>query len=237
MSWWDSAPIVEMTIDDQESELRQAVDAELPERGLADTATTCLAQIIEGSAQGNRPESGSPESLNLHALMGIAVLTFRATRAAMAIVAAGYESEANRHLRSVVELHAHRKAIETDATGEEARAWLDRKRGRGITRRVQAAGTAKGLYGELSADAHGDPAGIYRRLMLVDGEARAVNWGPHRGLLSRLLLHQFSLYSLFAAKALADSAGVEVPRFLQLQKDLAATAAELKRLASGHGAA
>ena len=113
--------------------------------------------------------------------MGVAVLTFRATRAAMAIVAAGCESEANRHLRSVVELHTHRKAIETDATGEEARAWLDRKRGRGITRRVQAAGTAKGLYGELSADAHGDPAGIYRRLMLVDGEARAVNWGPLEG--------------------------------------------------------
>lgn len=69
------------------------VGDEVPEWALVDTATTSLAVVIEASAQTDRPGSGSPESLNLHGFMGIAVLTFRASRAAMAVIAAGYESE------------------------------------------------------------------------------------------------------------------------------------------------
>ena len=69
--------------------------------------------------------------------------------------------------------------------------------------------------------------------MLRDGDARAINWAPHRGTLSRLLLHQFAFCSLLAAKALGDSAGVDVPRSEQVHRELAATAAELRRLVRG----
>jgi hypothetical protein len=237
MSWWEHAPINEMTIDEHEEELRQTVDVDVPERALADEASTCLGMVIENTAQTDRPESGTPESLNLHALMSIAVLSFRATRAAMAVVTTGYEKEAIPHFRTALELHAHRTAIEADATGEEARAWLNRKRRHGIGRRVQEVTAAEGLYGELCPDAHGDPEGIFRRLMLVDGDERAVNWGPHRTPLSRFLLHQLSGYCVLAAKALAGSGGVEVPRLDHLQEQLATAAARLKGLASGAAAA
>lgn len=38
-------------------------------------------------------------------------------------------------------------------------------------------GAAQGLFGELCVDAHGDPAGIYRSLILIDGDERAGELG------------------------------------------------------------
>ncbi len=231
MSWWDSGPIEEMAIDEHERRL-QRLAGEVPERALADRATTALALVIERSAQRNRPESGSPDSFDLHGLMGIAVLTFRASRAAMAVIATGYESEANRHLRSVVELNAPRKAMEGDTTGAEARAWLEGRRGGRIT-----AGPGRWHYqGPLRRAVRGRPWRSSGHLPAPHAEGRRrarSQLGPHRGMLSRLLLHQFAFYSLLAAMALGASAGVDVPLAQQLHRDLATAAAQLKRLVPG----
>lgn len=232
MSWWEQAPVVETTIEEHEEELRTAFVIESLEPRLVSLASTALAVLLERTAQLERPASGSPESLRLHALMTIAVRTFRAARAGVAVLAAGYEGEARVHLRTLVELHSHQAAIDADPTGEEARAWLDRKRVRNVSRRVRDSMPegAEGLYSLLSEDAHGDPAGVYRTLMLVDGDDRAVNWGPHRGPRARFVLHQIALYCALAAQALGNVANVAVPRRDELYRELHASTARLKDL-------
>ena len=89
------------------------------------------------------------------------------------VLATGYELEALVFDRILVELMTHRRQVLLDATGDEARQWLQSPRGRGIGKRI--AKVAKGdLYDLQSRAAHGDP-----RLLepMLDAEVNMVPFG------------------------------------------------------------
>lgn len=156
----------------------QAEIRQLPEWGLANEASIGLAQALLAlgprTFMGPRHEGGP--ILQLYAQQIIGVRTFRAIRAAMAVLGAGYETETRALDRILVELIAHRETVQGDATGEEARLWLEGKRDRGIAAKVNAMQPAD-MYRNLCHDSHGDPRGAWR---LVHPETGAIVIGPQR---------------------------------------------------------
>lgn len=171
------------------------------EARLTDIASALLVRTLERvgplSTKGELGEndelggSDSPETLILGACTFIGAHAVRVIRAARAVLASGFESEARALDRILVELMAHRKAILDDSSAGEAVAWLRRKRIHGISKRVGAMGDAE-LYGNLCVDAHGDPGAVMR---LHNPETNTIELGPQRTAATRASL---LLYAGFA---------------------------------------
>jgi hypothetical protein len=151
---------------------------EVHEWSLAGQAAAGLAQVLlalpSRTWEGARDEAGSV--LQLYAQQVIGIRVFRTIRAAMAVLEVGYEPEARALDRILVELIAHRRTIQGDPSGEEARLWLEGKRSRGITAKINAM-QPKDLYASLCQEAHGDPRAVWR---LCDEQSNSLMLGPQR---------------------------------------------------------
>lgn len=137
----------------------------------------------------------------------IGIRMFRTIRAAMAVLATGYEPEARALDRILVELMAHRKVILDDPTGNEAQRWLEGKSGRGITAKVNAMQPSD-LYANLSQDAHGDPRAVWR---MHHAESQTIILGPQRDpLKSRASLLMYAGASVDQTRVIAAFDGTAV---------------------------
>jgi hypothetical protein len=171
-------------IDEQRARAELAMTAEW---SLAGRASMALAQVLSSlpraTYEGPVEEAGPFLQLSAQRIVGFRL--FRAVRAAMAVLAVGYEPEARALDRVIFELTSHRNLIEADDSGETAQQWLEGKAGRGIGAKVKA-NAPDDLYGNLSQDAHGDPRPVWR----LYGEATETYiLGPQRKpLASRLSL-------------------------------------------------
>src|SRR5665811_85439 len=175
-------------------------DAGLEAR-LADTASALLVRTLEsvppGQGKALLNEAGETvyqvdrDRIVLAAMSIMGTKALRVIRAARAVLASGFESEARALDRILVELMAHRGAILDDRTASEAMAWLRRKRKYGISKRVAAMGNRE-VYENLCVDAHGDPEAVLR---LRDPETNTIELGPQRGPGTRASL---LLYAGFA---------------------------------------
>lgn len=192
------------------SELRlQEAFRQVPEWELAGLASIGLAQVLLAlpprSYEG--PRSGAGPVLQLYAQQIIGIRIFRTVRAAMAVLAIGYEPETRALDRIIVELIAHRKAIDEDPSGEEARLWLDGKRDHGISAKVNAMQPTD-MYRHLSQDSHGDPRAVWR---LFHEESGAIILGPtRRPLAARASLLMYAGVCVDQAGIVAALAGLSV---------------------------
>lgn len=160
-----------------------------------------------------RPESRS-ERFMLFTQMMIGARALRVVQAARPTLAAGYELEALVYDRVLVELMAHRRQVLLDATGDEARQWLQSPRGRGIGKRI--AKVAKGdLYDLQSRAAHGDP-----RLLesLFDAERNTLSLAPARSDLTRASLVLHASFLTDQIEIIAALAGLKHPWLASLQE-------------------
>jgi hypothetical protein len=144
-------------------------------------------------------------------------------RAARAVLASGYEPEAQVYDRILVELAEHRRAIVADPTGVEAKAWLNGARGRGIGSRVTKQ-TANELYSGLSQEAHGDPRTILERMPRA---GRKVNIGPRRTRATRASLLLQAGFAYETAKLLADARGLCMDGADVIEKEIEAAWTQL----------
>ena len=71
-----------------------------------------------------RGKGGSPDEFRHEALWLMAVLGFRALRAAMSITSSGYADQATAQVRLNIELQARAQKVADDESGEAARQWL-----------------------------------------------------------------------------------------------------------------
>lgn len=161
------------------------------EVGLVDTACALLVRTLEhvrpGEGRlvltiGGEERQYDRRVLNACALMG--AHSVRVIRAARAVLSCGFEAEARAFDRILVELMAHREAMLGDPTGAEARAWLERERVYGISKRVAEMTDAE-VYRNLCMEAHGDPAAV---ASVVDQETNMIELGPRRGVRARVSL-------------------------------------------------
>jgi hypothetical protein len=162
----------------EEDDLSREFEA-LPERALGEVASTALAVVLVRCG-GHRAPLGSADRWRETATTVAAVRGFRAVRAGMAMLAAGYELEARAMTRMLTELLVHAQAAVEDPSGEEAHAWMGGQREHGISARVRAkTPNSPDTYKTLSRAAHGDPKGL-QALMTADGDADVLDWRPSR---------------------------------------------------------
>jgi hypothetical protein len=135
----------------------------------------------------HREPTGSLALARLLAQRFIGVRILRATRAARALLEIGFEPEARVFERILLELDAHRRAIDADPTGEEARAWLSRERIYKTKKKIEAVGLPGDVWEMANRDSHGDPGPV---LALADGKG-TIGMHPRRTPETRwvLILH------------------------------------------------
>jgi len=187
--------------------------AAAPLLDLVDDASALLMAVLLSTPSGDasvdldeedKVVGGDVQALHLLAQVGIGVRGLRVVRAGRATLACGWEPEARAHDRILIELAAHRKAILDDPSGTEALAWLNRRRGRGISSRVKALAPAD-LYSNLSTVSHGDPAPVSR---LLDPETGVVQLEPRRTNATHASLWLYAGFARDQAVVTAETAGM-----------------------------
>lgn len=193
---------------------------------LADQAMSLLATAMSSVApldslapdEVRTPRSGGVDGLKLFALQTMGVRALRVIRAARSSLASGYEPESLVHDRILVEFVAHRKAIVSDSTGEEARAWLEAETVRGVTRRV-AEVAPDGLYGFLSRSSHGDPRPLS---YLADYARQTFRLAPRRTDMTNTCLLFYAMFALDQAALVAAFARLDLPAHADLKEAIQA---------------
>ncbi len=188
-------------------------DAEL---NVADHASALLLGVLHAAApttthsvveldDSDVPVGGDAADVRRYAIVMMGVRGWRAIRASRAVLSVGYEVESRAYERIILELMAHRQAVLDDPhVCAVAIEWIGGRRRYKIGEKVDALG-AEGLWGELSHDSHGDPAGAIR---LIDPNPGSMLVGPARGLATRACLLLHAGFAHDHAVILAELAGV-----------------------------
>lgn len=204
---------------DHEAEIR-ALYERLPERELAELASSTLAVVLHQIGE-DEPLWRQPGTDRLTAAMVGGVRAFRAVRAGMAILASGYELEADAMTRLLLELVAETRAAVQDPSGSTARAWLSGGRERGISSRVKAAMPHRPTtYKELSRAAHGDPRAAFG-LAVADGDQHVVEWGPKQTPATARCLVAYAIGARDMAVLLEEATGRRLEAISALDQVLA----------------
>jgi hypothetical protein len=200
-------------VSDCEPQLRVLENAMLLLGGLMSSVEPPTGPLNPGEVGMPYPDS-RPERFILFTQMMIGARALRVVQAARPVLAAGYELEALVFDRILVELMTHRRQVLLDATGDEARQWLQSPRGRGIGKRI--AKVANGdLYDLQSRAAHGDP-----RLLepVLDAERNIVLLAPARSDLTRSSLTLHASFLTDQIEIIAVLAGLKHPDLPPLQE-------------------
>jgi hypothetical protein len=204
----------QVSLGEHEAQLRQ-VAFRSREYVAADWATSNLASVIQhagGSDWGS--EAGQCRE---QAIAFLSVRLLRACRAAIGVLAAGWETEGMGVVRQVVEINARLCEVAADKTPATGRRYLNGKPKTSIGEAIRAVtpevdpATVGALYRALSQDAHADAGGIMRRATVDDDLRASITWGPEHTDDTRLFTLTCASFAAEAATRLAVEAGVEHP--------------------------
>jgi hypothetical protein len=161
---------------EKEREMRDNAASELPTLQLVDEACRTLAEVIAHTPVAAGKTDRTPADFQHHALWFMGVITFRAVRAAIQAIGAGYEDQAVGYQRLIDETHNRAQKVARDQSGEYARNWLDGK----------PAGSGAKLAGQefwefLSGPVHSNVRAVLDWLAIsgADGNTKVV-LGPER---------------------------------------------------------
>jgi hypothetical protein len=174
--------------------------------------------VIEVDDETNKVTGGDVETLRLCAQFVIGIRVLRVVRAGRAVLAFGYEPEARAFARILVELHAHRREILRDESGEEARAWLARERRYKLGEKVSE-DAPPDLYDNLSSDAHGDPTPVER---LADPSTGNLELAPGRDARTQAALVLYAEMARDQAVVIAAHARVRLSGVDEVDRDIQA---------------
>jgi hypothetical protein len=160
----------------RENEFAERADGELEALSLADEVSRLLAEIIQNFTIDATKDERGADDLRRHALWFMAIITFRALRAAMHMFAIGYEDQAVGFHRLIDEIHNRAMKINDDDSGDQARAWLE---GKNFGKGAKLAGQE--FWEFLSGPVHANVAAVHDWLAVTqpDDSAR-VTVGPER---------------------------------------------------------
>ena len=183
MSDWSGRETVSLS--EHEARLRQ-VASETREYIAADWATSNLASVVQfAGASGWASQAGQHRE---HAIAFLSVRILRACRAAIGVLAAGWDIEGMGITRQVVEINARLCEVAADQTPETGRLYLHGRPKTSIGAAIRAAtpevdpSAMADLYRGLSQYAHADVGGIMRRATVDDDLPRVghVGAGAHQ---------------------------------------------------------
>ena len=160
----------------RETEFAERADGELEALSLADEVSRLLAEIIQNVTIDATKDERDADALRRHALWYMAIITFRALRAAMHMFAIGYEDQAVGFHRLIDEIHNRAIKINDDDSGDQARAWLE---GKNFGKGAKLAGQE--FWEFLSGPVHANVAAVHDWLAVTQPDDTArVTVGPER---------------------------------------------------------
>ena len=204
------------SFDGAEAWLRATALNDLAALPVARSATDALAVSLQGAAVPGAPDPAPPSYYARSALLLLSTLGLRTARAAIVVIASGYEPEAHGLKRRLSEIHARAQAIAADNSGQHARQWLEGK-GPSTPAKIAAKWGTVELWETYSASTHADARGMHWWLMVPtgDGEQRGVLVQPHRrppfgnAILTEIAMETRDLVAVMEVVRGAKLAGLE----------------------------
>jgi len=160
----------------REEAFREGAWADVEMMALADDASRLLCDLIERFKVAPADGDASADDVRRHALWFMAIIAFRALRAAMNTFAIGYEDQAVGFSRLLDEVHNRAQAVHGDASGKEAREWLA---GRNLGKGAKLAG--REFWDYLSGPVHANVRAVLDWLTITQPDgSNEVKLGPER---------------------------------------------------------
>jgi len=160
----------------REQAFREHAWADVEMMALADDVSHLLCELIERFKVAPADGDASADDVRRHALWFMAIIAFRALRAAMNTFAIGYEDQAVGFSRLLDEVHNRAQAVHGDASGKEARAWLA---GRNYGKGAKLAG--REFWDYLSGPVHANVRAVLDWLTITQPDgSNEVKLGPER---------------------------------------------------------
>jgi hypothetical protein len=197
---------------------------ELPAYVLADMASEALVSVLDQAGFETQEGEGEPPASywRARALLYLGVLAVRQTRAAMAVLASGYEAEVMGYKRTLMEAHSRVQRVVDDASGSYAREWL---RGRaGKPAKAVGGYSPEDLWAMLSHSSHADHRAVENFLAISqpDGTTKLLTTPERRAEVSDSTLAVFASETRDIAALIARENGVQVPNIEVLDSVLTA---------------
>lgn len=169
------------SFDGAEAWLRATAPSQLEAIAIAKSATEALAVSLQGASIPEAPDPAPPSYYAKSALLLLCTLGLRTARAAILVIASGYEPEAHGLKRRLTEIHTRAQAIVDDTSGQHARQWLEGK-GPSTPGKVAAKYGTVELWDTYSASTHADARGMHWWLLVPtdNGDQKGVLVQPHR---------------------------------------------------------
>jgi hypothetical protein len=204
--------------------MRSTVWVELPAYHIANAATEALYWVIQRSRVESQDEEGDPPASywRAKALLYLGVLAVRITRAAMAVIASGYEQESMTYKRSLMEVHSRAQRVVADESGSYAFEWL---RGRaGKPAKAVGGFSPDDLWEMLSHSSHADHRAVENFLAISndDGTTSLLTTPERRIQVSDSTLAMFAGETRDIAVVLAKEHNLTIPDLDQLDAAIAA---------------
>ena len=163
-------------VSQREEELREGAVADVPELLLADGVWRVVADLVERTSVDARAGDRSAADYQHQALWLMTIIGLRALRAAMHVIAVGYEDQAAGYQRLIDELWSRGQKVRTDRSGNYAKQWCE-----GKPPGKAAKLTEQDLWEFWSRTQHADPAAVWNWVAVTqpDGTAKVL-LGPER---------------------------------------------------------
>jgi hypothetical protein len=205
-----------------EGAMRSSVWAELPAYHVANGASEALLWVLNRA--GIEPHEGEkPPASYWHAkaLLFLGVIAVRTTRAAMAVIASGYEAETMGFKRTLMEVHSRVQHVVNDKSGEYARQWLQARAGKPA--KAVGAFAPENLFDMLSHSSHADHRGVENFLAVSepDGSTTLLTVPERRVEVSNSTLIMFASETRDVASVIAKERGLTIPHLAGLDAAIA----------------
>lgn len=199
--------------------MRATVWVELPAYGVANAASEMLLAVIERAsvpAQEESDENLPAAYWRAKALLYLSVIAVRTTRAAMSVLASGYEAESMAYKRTLLEVHSRARLVVEDESGSYARQWLRHCAGK--PGKAVGGFSPEDMWEMLSHSSHADPRAVENFLAISnpDGSTSLLTKPERRPAVSNGTLAMFASETRDVATLLANEIGLAIPNLTQL---------------------
>jgi hypothetical protein len=201
-----------------EGAMRSTVWVDLPAYRVVNGASEALLWVVSRASVPPHEGDGEPPAAywRSKALLYLGLLGVRTTRAAMAVVAAGYEAESMTYKRALMEVHSRARRVVDDESGSYAKEWL---RGRaGKPAKAVGGFSPDDLWDMLSNSSHADHRAVENFLAISndDGSTSLLLHPERRPEVSNPTLAMFASEARDIAALVASENGLTIPHLDQL---------------------
>jgi hypothetical protein len=188
---------------------------------VAEGATQTLLGVLDGATLAPHEGERDPPAgyWRARAMLYLGTLALRTTRAAMVVVASGYEDQAIGLQRTLLEIHSRIQHVANDESGAYAKHWLEGRAGK--PGKAVGSFSPEDLWKMLSRSSHADHRAVENFLAVTqdDGTTSLVVMPERRQDVSNAILVTFAGEARDVAVMIARELELTIPTTVLSQLD------------------